>query len=498
MTFLKKYYPLFLILILASALRIHLLLTRGTFWFDEIFSVHFSSLPWKDALRYWLMETNPPFYTFFLRFWLKIAPVSNELLVRLPSLIIGLASIALLYYFAQKFFSKRAAIAASLFFALSDINIYLSIEARGYGFLVLFAILSFFIYFEIFFNNKKTWGWWLAYFLTNGLLLSTHLTALTVPFGQALCLILLKPNKTDLKKWWLGHIIIGLIWLCWFVPSIIAKIDPASLTAWYFNSDTNANNDNIAILLISLFFTSFHRPRIVAFAIIIFTLLVYQFARDFKNIAFEEKKRRVVIAVWAFLLPVAGAMVGVLTPKFYAASAPALYLIIGEGLSIASAKRAKYFLVFLLAAGLFLLPSALLTSSKATFSWHTFTNFIEQRETEKSVIIITPFNEELALKYYYRGKSPIIGIYMRDDNMPLDERVVRYNWNRQTTSKKNLAEWMEKKIAGANRVFYIQYTCEYDWTPEILKQKKWKLYATLKPSDFLSVCLFEFRAPDEN
>ena len=68
MTFLKKYCPLFLILALASALRIHLLLVRGTFWFDEMFSVHFSSLPLKDALRYWMLETNPPFYTFFCAF----------------------------------------------------------------------------------------------------------------------------------------------------------------------------------------------------------------------------------------------------------------------------------------------------------------------------------------------------------------------------------------------------------------------------------------------
>ncbi|MBI4995130.1 glycosyltransferase family 39 protein [Candidatus Peregrinibacteria bacterium] len=493
MTFLKKYYPLLLILVLASVLRVHLLLVRGTFWFDEIFSVHFSSLPWKEALRYWLIETNPPFYTFFLRFWLKIAPVSNELLVHLPSLIAGLASIALLYYFAQKFFSKRAAIASALFFALSDITIFLNTEARGYSFLIFFAILSFFLYFEIFFNNKKTRGWWITYFLTNALLLSTHLTALSVPFGQALCLILLKPDKTDLKKWWSGHTIIGLFWLYWFVPSIIAKIDPSSTTAWFFSSDTEANSGNIAILLISLFFTSFHKLPFIIFAAAILAWLVFQYARNFKDLNFEQKKQRMVLAVWAFLLPITGAMAGVLTVKFYVLSAPALYLIAGEGLTAGTAKYAKNFWLALAAAGLFLLPSAMLTSTEATFSWRIFTNYIEQNETPESLIIITPFNEELSLNHYYHGQTPIAGLYLRDDNFTLDERIVRYNWNRQVTDKRKLEEWVEKKIAGRKKIFYIQYTEEYDWVHQILKKHGWKLYQKGKPSRFINICLFEFR-----
>ncbi|MEK7065090.1 MAG: glycosyltransferase family 39 protein [Patescibacteria group bacterium] len=493
MTFLKKYCPLFLILALASALRIHLLLVRGTFWFDEMFSVHFSSLPLKDALRYWMLETNPPFYTFFLRFWLALIKTDNELLVRLPSLIAGIASIALLYFFAQKFFSRRAAIVASLFFALSDITIFLNTEARGYSFLVFFAILSFFLYFETFFNNKKTWGWWLAYFLTNALLLSTHLTALSVPFGQALCLVLLKPNKTDLKKWWLGHTIIGLLWLCWFIPSIIAKIDPASLTAWYFSGDMAANNGNLAILIVSLFFTSFHNLPFMAFAIAILAWLIYQYARNFKALNFEQKKQRAVLAIWAFLLPATGAMVGVLTVKFYILAAPALYLVVGEGLTAGAAKYAKSFWWALAAAGLFLLPSALLTSTEATFSWRIFTNYIEQNETKESLIMITPFNEELPLKQYYRGQTPIAGLYLRDDNFSLDERIARYNWNQQTTNKMALAEWTEKKIIGTKKIFYIQPTDEYDWMHQILKKHGWKLHKKIQPGGFINICLFEFR-----
>lgn len=505
MTFLKKYCPLFSILLLAAALRVYLLINRGTFWFDETFSVHFSSLPLKDALHYWMLETNPPFYTFFLRFWLKIAPMNNELLVRLPSLIIGLASIVLLYFFAQKFFSRRAAIVASLFFALSDITIFLNTEARGYSFLIFFAILSFFLYFEIFFNkntppNPPLSGggkklWWLGYFLANALLLSTHLTALSVPFGQMLCLILLKPDKTDLKKWWLGHIIIGLIWLCWFIPSIIAKIDPSSATAWYFSSDTEANNGNLAVLLVGLFCMYFQKGWLAFLTAAAIALFTFQYALNFKNLNFEQKKQRVILAVWAFLLPIAGAMVGVLTVKFYILAAPAIYLVVGEGLTVMTAKRAWSFWLTLAAIGLILSSPAMLTVTETNFSWRFFANYIEKNEIPESLVMIMPFNEELPLKNYYHGQTPIAGLYLRDDNLALDERIVRYNWNRQVTDKKKLEEWMMKKIAGKKKIFYIQYTEEYDWVHQILKKHGWKLYKKNRQSRFINICLFEFRLP---
>ena len=268
-----------------------------------------------------------------------------------------------------------------------------------------------------------------------------------------------------------------------------AKIDPASLTAWYFSGDMAANNGNLAILIVSLFFTSFHNLPFMAFAIAILAWLIYQYARNFKALNFEQKKQRAVLAIWAFLLPATGAMVGVLTVKFYILAAPALYLVVGEGLTAGSAKYAKSFWLALAAAGLFLLPSALLTSTEATFSWRIFTNYIEQNETKESLIMITPFNEELPLKQYYRGQTPIAGLYLRDDNFSLMKES-RYNWNQQTTNKMALAEWTEKNYWKKNILH--QPTDEYDWMHQILKNMAGNSIK-IQPGGFINICLFEFR-----
>ena len=69
----QNYYPLIIILLLAVALRINLLFHRGTFWFDEKFSAYFSTLPsWADTIKYWVMETNPPLFSLFLRFYIPL------------------------------------------------------------------------------------------------------------------------------------------------------------------------------------------------------------------------------------------------------------------------------------------------------------------------------------------------------------------------------------------------------------------------------------------
>jgi len=142
---LNKYYPLLIILFIASILRINLLFVRGTFWFDEIFSFHFSQLPWGQALKYWWLETNPPFHTFFLRFWVYLTG-DNELLIRLSSLIFALITIILLYYWAEKSFSRQTAIISTSLLSLSGIHLFVSTEARAYSLLVLLSLISMVFY----------------------------------------------------------------------------------------------------------------------------------------------------------------------------------------------------------------------------------------------------------------------------------------------------------------------------------------------------------------
>ncbi len=192
--FLTRWYPLLLTLVVAAALRIQLLTIRGTLWFDEMFSVHFSSLPWGQALHLWSLETNPPLYLLFLRWYLRVIGQQPEWLIRLPSLVFSLLALVALFLFSERLFSRRVAGFASLFFALSQIQIILGTETRSYSLLSLLTIISSYLFYRQFIQNSASRSLWWSAILIDTLLLYTHLTATVLIAVQYLALIALPPE----------------------------------------------------------------------------------------------------------------------------------------------------------------------------------------------------------------------------------------------------------------------------------------------------------------
>ncbi len=492
-TWLHKYYPLGLTLCLASALRIRLLSLRGTFWFDEMFSIHFSSLPWTETIKYAIIETNPPLFTLFMRGWLFLINSLEEWLVRLPSLFFGLATIALIYWFAYKVFNRKAGIISALLLSVADLHVFLNTEGRVYSLMIFLSLLSFVLFWQIFFNNRDNKWWWAAYLITNLLLLFSHLTAIAIPLTQALTTVLVKNERKQVTQWWTGHIVIGIVWLAWFIPSIISKIDSRSLTAWYFDPATSEKANWLSVV-VSLFLTR-HQPNI--FTIISLVIIIGLGWITVKAIREKEgnfKNLLIMLLMWAGLLILTGSVVGVYVSKYYVSASLALYLLAGYGISQLT-KNTKTFGFSIFIILILILPSSYGVANHHVFSWHKLTKEIKNNETDTSLTIVIPFNESLPLRHYYKGNRPIKGVYIYEDDMPFEERVVRFNWNKQVTKKEKLEEWLDKNITEADKLFYLQYTNEYDWTHQILMDKGWTVEKATRPDGYINLYLFEFHAP---
>ena len=493
--FLKKYYPLLLILITASALRINLLLVRGTFWFDEIFSFHFSQLPWAQALKYWTIETNPPLHTLFIRGWIGLFHTQNEILLRLPSVIFGLLAIIFLYLLAEKMFNRFTASISALFLALSGIHIFTATEARVYPLLTFLTILSFYFFYSLYFlkENNKTKQW--LYFVTNLLLIFSHLTALPIFLIQALILFLIKPEQKKIKQWWIAQLTIGAIWLVWFIPSIIAKIDPASLTAWYFDTSAKQFADIFTLLVSNFVNVNFSSFIFTLISIGIVTTIFSTISIICKNPNQDEKNKLTFICLWGLLPIIFGSFLGVFITKYYVTASLGIYLIVGSAIArITQTKKTKFLAIII--AIILMADTAISIGTTPIFSWHYYLNYIKKQETENSIIMVNPFNEELAIKHYYQGKTPVKGIYYKNDNLPFDERVVRYNWNKQITSKEELKKWFDENLINKDTLFYFQYTEEYDWSHQILLAKGWQITKTLVYPGLINLYMFEFHAPN--
>jgi len=127
-----------IILLLGFALRLYRL-GAASIWLDETATIRLSKLPFS---RLWLSayDSSPPLYYSIIKLLLPLG--QSEFALRLPSVLFGTATIAVIYLTGRKLAGPMAASAAALLLALSFPNIEYSQEARHYALLGFCLSLS--------------------------------------------------------------------------------------------------------------------------------------------------------------------------------------------------------------------------------------------------------------------------------------------------------------------------------------------------------------------
>ncbi len=116
--------------LLALALRLYGLAAKPL-WLDEVITHKRALLPLPQLVADALINKHVP--TYFLLVRLFDAPLINEALLRLPSVIFGSLTVGLVALIATELRSPRAGFAAGLLMALSPIEVQFSQEARSYA-----------------------------------------------------------------------------------------------------------------------------------------------------------------------------------------------------------------------------------------------------------------------------------------------------------------------------------------------------------------------------
>lgn len=492
MNFLKRHYAIILILLLAAGLRINLLLVRGTWWFDEMFSVHYSTLPWGESIKYWLLETNPFLYNLILRGWIFIFG-QGETMVRIPSVIFALLTIALVYYIAQKLISVRVAAISSLAVALSGIHLFISTETRSYALLVLLTIISFYWFIKIFVEQKTSRAIWIFYFLTQLLLLYTHLTALTIIIIQTIALAYFKDaDKATRKNFIWTQAIALFLWCFWFIPTLLPKLNSRSLSGWFFTYDSQSSN------ILTIFNTLFINTNISEFAFTLFAIillgLIFYVFKLFPKQEQKNKNLLVILILWSFVPALLGSFFGQYVAKYFVFSLPGFALLIAWALNQITDRVGRQALTVVFIA--LFIPSTLTIATSPIFSWYTITKYIEKAEVPNSLILAIPFNEELVIKKYFHGQSKVEGVYPMIDNLKLEERIVRYNWQTLLSSDEEYETWMAEHTKNHDKIFFLQYD-NYESTSVIwFINHGWKLNKRIRAVGHIGITMFEFYAPN--
>jgi hypothetical protein len=95
----------------------------------------------------------------FLAVWLmeKISGGYNEFYIRLPFAIAGAFSVLVLYLLARKFFGTKAALISTLLYSVSGLSVAFSRTAQYQSFLILFGLLSIYLFVKALETRKPGW-----------------------------------------------------------------------------------------------------------------------------------------------------------------------------------------------------------------------------------------------------------------------------------------------------------------------------------------------------
>ena len=166
---------LIILIIIGFILRFYKLSTQSL-WIDEGFSINAAT----QTLKYFYPKLESGFVysgsllnTYLIAFFIKIF---KDLIFapRLVSVIFGILSIIVTFYFGKEIYNKKIGLIAALFVTFSSIEIAWSRQARMYAQFQFFYLLSLYLFYK-FINNKSLKYFILALILTIATILSNIL-----------------------------------------------------------------------------------------------------------------------------------------------------------------------------------------------------------------------------------------------------------------------------------------------------------------------------------
>jgi uncharacterized membrane protein len=202
-----------LILGLGLWVRLHDL-GRLSLWLDEGTTTYKMGFSLSELFRYTVVDNVPPLYYFILGMlgsWIR-----SDFLLRLPSVVFGVATIPVLFLVAQWLFNRRVAFLSSLFLSLSTFHVWFSQEARSYSLYCFLYALSLLFLVRWSRNANSRWSLWL-YVVATSLMMYSHSTALMFWGTNQIVFLLLcdAKNRKKMRAWILAQVLVGLLFLPW-------------------------------------------------------------------------------------------------------------------------------------------------------------------------------------------------------------------------------------------------------------------------------------------
>lgn len=210
-----RIYTKFLLvsLIIGIILRTYALYTNE-FWFDEAFTYFVAKLPFSPLLEAILIDNNPPLYYLIIHYVLMIS--HNEIIIRLPSLVLNLATLYFLFKLLNTYINRKVALIATSLFSLSPLAIYLSSTVRLHSLALFLVTLTIWLFLKLINNLNLKNAVLFILFAILGIYSQYYFALLFIPFAW---IVIQRKTKLSFRYWTIITLIIAIVFFPWLYLS---------------------------------------------------------------------------------------------------------------------------------------------------------------------------------------------------------------------------------------------------------------------------------------
>lgn len=442
------------IVVVGTALRLFQL-GKESLWIDEALSITFAT---ERTLRYLVIELpqldpHPPLYYVLLYGWLRLPFVNQtETMVRLFSVLLGIATIPILYAIGRRVFDRWAGGVAALFFAVSPFQIWYAQEARMYTLFVFLTVASFFALLKVL--DERSILWATAYVLAAVLLGYTHVFGAFVLAAQAIYLLWQGAFGTSSRVSLLeASALIGtvlLLLLPWEYLLIERVLFPtrevAEQTTWIQAPGVYSlwqvfTLSAFGYAYVDVYSSLSAPPGVIVFipVAVFATVWLASLATGRTNRELLRKLRTsnpavVLLLLWLLTPVVLPFIVSVTAMPIFAmryiiVAAPAIFLLLAGSVRFISYSTGRNLLVAVLIIGMLVpLPGYYANDQKS--EWRDATQYLETNGDSDDLIFVIPDWSEAAFDYYYDNSSAsATAVPVRYDDTQRDFRETRAGYD---------------------------------------------------------------------
>jgi Dolichyl-phosphate-mannose-protein mannosyltransferase len=174
-------------------------------------------------------ENSPPLY--FMLAWFSAKLGDPTELIRLPSLLLGSATVPVVYAIGRMSVGRAAGLVGAAICALAPFTVYYGIEARPYATMTFFVALSTLALLRA--VETKSRAWWALYIVAASAAAYTHYTAIFVLGVQGLWSLWV--SRKQIRVPLLANLLVALLYLPWLphlrgkALSVISALYPLSV-----------------------------------------------------------------------------------------------------------------------------------------------------------------------------------------------------------------------------------------------------------------------------